>query len=113
MLQTTTLKNVFTNCSFFFVYFAILQHVLSERLLNSSVFAGRNIVAVLDSLLVDQKETRGEKEKGIEGKKFALVAKVFCGHAYATDLVGLFGLIRGANELGRRKSCCGHISSTN
>ena len=31
---------------------------------------------------------RGEKEKRIEEKKFALVANVFCGHAYSTDLIG-------------------------
>ena len=30
----------------------------------------------------------GEKEKSIEEKKFALlVAKVFVGHAYSTDLI--------------------------
>ena len=32
----------------------------------------------------------GEKEKSIEEKKFALVAKVFCGHEYSTDLIGRF-----------------------
>ena len=43
----------------------------------------------IDSLLLDQKQTRKEKEKGIEEKKFALVAKFFCGHAYSTDLIGM------------------------
>ena len=31
---------------------------------------------------------RGEKEKSIEEKKLAIVAKVFRGHAYSTDLIG-------------------------
>ena len=31
---------------------------------------------------------RAYKEKSINKKKFALVAKVFCGHAYSTDLIG-------------------------
>ena len=36
--------------------------------------------------LVDyKKQTRGQKQKSIEEKQFALVAKVFCGHAYSTD----------------------------
>ena len=38
---------------------------------------------------VDWKRTRGEKEKRIE-KIFALAAKVFCGHAYSTDLMDVF-----------------------
>ena len=32
-------------------------------------------------------KTSGEKEKSIEEKKFALVAKFFCGHAYSIDLI--------------------------
>ena len=31
---------------------------------------------------------RREKEKSIEAKKFALDAKVFCGHVHSTDLIG-------------------------
>ena len=37
--------------------------------------------------LVDYKETREEKEKAIEEKKFALVAKVIWGYAYSTGLI--------------------------
>ena len=67
------------------------------RLLFTSL-SKLQFVVTIDSLLVDKKHTRGEKEKSIEEKKFALVAKFFCGHAYATDLIGLFGHIRSANE---------------
>ena len=31
---------------------------------------------------------RVETQKSIEEKKFAYVAKFFCGHAYLTDLIG-------------------------
>ena len=42
----------------------------------------------------------GEREKSIEEKKFALVAKFFCGHAYSTDLIGH---ILSASEPRRKK----------
>ena len=34
---------------------------------------------------------RGENEKSNEEKKNALVAKVFGGHAYSTDVIGHIG----------------------
>ena len=46
---------------------------------------------------------RGEKEKSIEEKKIALVAKVFCAHAYSTDLIGSFEHICSSNKPRRKK----------
>ena len=50
---------------------------------------------------------RGENEKSIEEKQFALVAKVYYGQAYSTDLIGH---IRSANKPAKKKS---HADWTN
>ena len=47
------------------------------------------ICLTVDSLFSTlPKQTCGEKETSIKEKKFPLVVKFFCGHAYSTDLIG-------------------------
>ena len=61
----------------------------------------RHPLATPLSLLVDWKQTRGKKEKRIEEKNFAVVAKFSLRHAYSFDLIGH---ILSASEP-RRKEC--------
>ena len=46
-----------------------------------------SIIQLHTLYLVHYKETREEKEKNIEEKKFALVAKVIWGHAFSIGLI--------------------------
>ena len=50
--------------------------------------AFQNDGQIIDSLIADYTQTCEEKEKRIEEKKFALVANIFCLHAYSIDLIG-------------------------
>ena len=46
----------------------------------------------------NKKQTNEEKEKCIGNKKFAFVAKVFCGHAYSNDLIGHIPILEQVNR---------------